>query len=91
MFNEGRYWERVREGELVAVEIHVGVPTPDKEQPPGTLTKTFAIRETHEGPDLAHAHAFIQPGWIIGASGRLDPKRIFRDGVLYRLQPGLIE
>jgi len=85
MFNEGQYWERVQTGELVAIPIHEGTPTPDKNLPPGTKTFTFAIRETSDGPDLAHAHAFVQPGWIIGASGRLDPKRIWKDGKLYRI------
>ncbi len=85
MFNEDRYWERVQSGELVAVPIHEGTPTPDKQQPPGTKTVTVAIRETLDGPDLAHAHGFIQPSGIIGASGLMDPKRIWKDGKVYRI------
>jgi hypothetical protein len=85
MFNDGRYWERVQSGELFYVTIHEGTPTPDKNQPPGTKTIMVAIRETLNGPDLAHAHGFIQPGWVIGAKGRLDPKRIWKDGKLYRI------
>src|SRR5258708_6968860 len=80
IFNEERYWERVQSGELVAITIHEGSPTADKNQPPGTKTVTVAIRETAAGPDLAHAHGFIQPGGIIGASGLMDPKRIWKDG-----------
>src|ERR1700728_1498913 len=85
MFNEGQYWEKVRSRELVAVVIHEGMPDPDSGQPSGTITRTYAIRD-RDGNDLVHAHAFIQPGWIIGASGRLDPKRIWKDGVLYRIK-----
>src|SRR5207247_3424047 len=85
MFNVGQYWERVLEGKLVAVPIHTGAPTPESGQPPGTTTKTFAIRETKNGPDLAHAHAFIRPDGTIGASGRPDPKRIWKDGKVYRI------
>ena len=88
MFNAGRYWERVREGELVIVELYSGEPDPDKGQPPGTRTVTYAFRESKAGPDLAHAHAFIQPGWVIGASGKPDPKRIWKDGILYLLKKG---
>ena len=73
MFNEGRYWERVQAGELVVVPIHEGKPMPDKEQPSGTKTVTVSIRD-HDGSELAHAHGFIQPGGIIGASGLMDPK-----------------
>src|SRR3989442_13633575 len=82
MFNKERYWERVQAGELVAVPIHTGTPSPESGQPPGTTTKTFAIRETANGPDLAHAHAFIRPDGTIGASGKPDPKRIWKDGKL---------
>lgn len=85
MFNEGRYWERVQAGELVAVIIHEGTPMADKNQPPNTKTVTVAIRESKEGPDLAHAHGFFQPGGTIGASGLMDPKRIWKDGKLYRI------
>jgi hypothetical protein len=80
MFNEGRYWERVQAGELVAVVIHEGTPTSDKNQPSGTKTVPVAIPESVDGPDLVHAHGFIQPGGKIGASGLMDPKRIWSDG-----------
>lgn len=85
MFNEGRYWERVQTGELVAVTIHEGTPTFDKNQPTGTKTVTIAIRESADGPDLVHAHGFIQPGGAIGASGLMDPKRIWKDGKVFRI------
>jgi hypothetical protein len=85
MFNEGRYWERVQSGELVAIPIHEDTPMADKNQPAGTKTVTYAIRETENGPDLAHAHGFIQPGGTIGASGKIDPKRIWKDGSVYRI------
>lgn len=85
MFNEGGYWDKVRRGELIMVPIHEGVPTPDKEQPLGTRTMTYALRESKDGPDVARIHGFVQPGWVIGASGMWDPKRIFKDGILYRI------
>src|SRR5260370_26331433 len=84
IFNTGRYWERVRSGELDAVVIHEGTPDSDSEQPPGTVTRTYEIRD-RSGAALAHAQAFIQPGWVIGGSGKLDPKRIWKDGKLYRI------
>ena|SRR5579862_812892 len=85
MFNEGRYWERVQSGDLVEVRLHEGTPTPDKKLPLGTKTVTVAIRETPSGPDLVHAHGFILPDGRIGASGLMDPKRIWKDGKVYRL------
>ena len=84
MFNSGMYWERVRSGELELVIIHQGTPDPESEQPPGTVTRMYSIRNSL-GEDLVHAHAFIQPGWVIGGGGRLDPKRIWKDGKLYRI------
>ena len=88
MFNAGKYWERVQSGELNSVEIHVGTPDAASGQPLGTRSKTIEIRDK-TGAALAHAHGFIQPGWIIGASGKLDPKRIWKDGILYRIDPKL--
>src|SRR5262245_51311602 len=86
MFNDGRYWERVQAGELYAKIIHEGTPTLESGQPPGTRTMMIEIRESENGPALAHCHGFIQPGWVIGASHRLDPKRIWKDGKVYRIK-----
>jgi hypothetical protein len=72
IFNEGRYWERVHEGTLKAEIIHEGTPDAASEQPPGTVTRTYEIQDL-DGNALARAHAFIQPGWIIGGSGKVDP------------------
>jgi hypothetical protein len=85
IFNEGLYWPRVQIGELDAVAIHWGTPDPESGQEPGTRTVMIAIRDK-TGADLVHAHGFIEPGWMIGASGKLDPKRIWKDGKLYRLK-----
>ena len=87
MFNEGQYWRRVQAGELFQKIIHKGTPDPQNNQPPGTMTVTIAIREgSEDGPTLAEVHGFIEPGWVIGASGKLDPKRIWKDGKVYRIR-----
>jgi len=83
MFNEGRYWERVQAGELIAVTLREGSPDPANQQPAGTKSVVYVIR-TREGEDLVHAHAYVKPDGAIGASGRPDPKRIYKDGTVYR-------
>jgi hypothetical protein len=89
MYNEGRYWPRVQAGELFCKIIHKGVPDHSSGQPPGTMTVMIAIREgSIDGRDLVHAHGFVESGWVIGASGKLDPKRIWKDGNLYRRKKG---
>jgi hypothetical protein len=84
MFNELMLVERAKNGEIEEV-IHAGVPTEDKGLPDGSETQMVSYREKN-GLELARAHRFVLPDGSIGASGKPDPKRLLKDGVLYRLR-----
>lgn len=85
MFNEGGYVERVRKGELTEVIVHSGIPNPVIGLPAGTKSQMISYRDEN-GEEVARAHRFLKPDGTIGASGLADPKRIFKNGTLYRLE-----
>ena len=85
MFNESMLVERAKAGEIVEVVIHSGLPTPDKGLPAGSRTQMISYRDK-SGLELARAHRFVLPDGSIGASGKPDPKRMLKDGILYRLR-----
>ena len=39
-----------------------------------------------DGSELVRAHRFVLPDGSIGASGKPDPKRLLKDGKLYRIE-----
>ena len=83
--HEEGYVERAEAGELEEVIIHRGNPSPEVGLPPGSNSETVSYR-TQNGEELARAHRFVLPDGTIGASGKADPKRVFKDGILYRLE-----
>jgi hypothetical protein len=85
MFNEGRFVERAEKGEIKAVLIHTGIPSPEVGLPLGSRSEMISYREIN-GLELARAHQYVLPDGGIGASGKPDPKRILKDGTLYRLE-----
>jgi hypothetical protein len=85
MFNELMLVERAKTGEIEEVVIHSGIPTADKGLPDGSQTQMVSYREK-SGVELARAHRFLLPDGSIGASGKPDPKRLLKDGILYRLR-----
>ena len=86
IFNEGRYWERVQTGELTMRINRDTHPTRTKaKEPYCTRTQEISILDAN-GFELARAHRYVRPDGEIGASGKPDPRRAFKDGVMYRLQ-----
>jgi hypothetical protein len=83
MFNEGMYWELVCSRKYTFKVIRDGEPEPDSNEPPGTRSWAISIRD-EIGIEVVQAHMYKRPGWVIGASGKPDPKRIYKDGKLYR-------
>ena len=84
-FNDGRYWERVESGELHTEEWdsrHPSLPTAN--EPYCTRSLMLAYLD-QDGNEIARVHQYLRPDGTIGASGRPDPKRLFENGVLYRL------
>ena len=82
MFNTGGYEDRVQKGEL-KVRVDSSHPTPPKaNMPAGTLSQMVAYLDTN-GNEVVGAHRYLKTDGTLGASGRPDPKRILKDGVLY--------
>lgn len=85
MFNEEQFEERVKKGEIKVVLIHSGIPSPEVGLPSGSRTEMISYRDIN-GLELARAHQYVLPDGTIGASGQPDPKRILKDGKLYRIE-----
>jgi hypothetical protein len=52
--------------------------------PLGTRSQMISYRDSNDD-EVARVHQYVKPNGAIGASGRPDPKRVLKDGILYRL------
>lgn len=87
-FNDGRYWERVQSGELRTEEWDSRHPSlPVANEPYCTRSLMLSYFDGN-GTEVARVHQYVRPDGTIGASGRPDPKRLFEEGILYRLVKG---
>lgn len=86
MFNDGKYWQRSQSGEFSVVVLEDRHPalTAAKE-PHCTRSQMLSYRDS-TGNEVARVHQYLRPDGTIGASGKPDPKRLYKDGQLYRLQ-----
>lgn len=83
MFNDGKYDERAKAGELtvrVAREHH---PSSPKAAVPFCTRSQIIAYVDSNGDEIATAHRYLQPDGTLGASGLPDPKRLLKDGTLY--------
>jgi hypothetical protein len=85
-FNRGRYYERVLSGELRAVAKRDSTPVRTKaNEPIGTHSQEVSYLDA-ANQEVARVHQYIRPGGHVGASGLPDPKRLFENGILYRIR-----
>lgn len=86
-FNDGKYWERVKNGELRPVVLGEGTPQPEMlaKEPPGTVSQSLSYRDQNND-EIARVHQYLRTDGTVGASGLPDPKRLFEGGVLYRIE-----
>jgi len=75
LFNDGRYWERVNENELVAAVEREGPARPQAGQPPGTMSRMVWYFDSQR-QRVALVHEYRLPDGTLGGSGRPDPKRL---------------
>ncbi len=89
MFNDGRYWERVEQGELVAFTQANRHPAPPFE-PFCTVSQTvhYYARTSPLPEKVAVVHQYLRPDGTLGASGMPDPKAIIEGDTMYILDPG---
>lgn len=58
---------------------------PLAKEPYCTESQEVSYSDPATGDELARAHRYLRPDGKIGASGLPDPKRVFVNGVLYRI------
>ena len=95
LFNEGKYQERIEKGEF-RVERKTYTPKEDVLQDFGDVISVGTYAFDGDGNEVVYAHHYESPkGEVLyrnkqtGAiyrDGKMDPKRILKDGVQYHLQ-----
>jgi hypothetical protein len=85
LFNEGQYWDRMRNGEFTPVLLEDRHPSVMKaDEPFCTQSQSISYRDS-EDREVVRVHQYLRPDKTLGASGRPDPKRLYQNGVWYRL------
>jgi len=83
MFNAGDYEGRVAAGQLSRRLVSDRHPTSPRAEVPYCTRSQLVQYQDATGTEVATAHQYLQPDGTLGASGRPDPKRVLKDGVLY--------
>lgn len=86
MFNHGDYWARVKKGEYKEFTVKDRHPSPPLAPVPHCTRSQLLAYIDLEGQEVARVHQYLLPNGSIGTSGMPDPKRLFHDGILYRLK-----
>lgn len=84
LFNDGRYFERLKAGELRAVVMEERPAPSAANQPPGTRSQMISYRDATD-KEIARVHQYLKPDGTLGASGKPDPKRLLIEDTLFRL------
>lgn len=83
-FNESQIPMQIQSGELVETFLHnkeLDCPEP-WQGPPGTRSQI--VRYASPGGEwVATVHRYLRPDGSLGASGKLDPKRLRIGGIIY--------
>jgi hypothetical protein len=83
MFNDGRYWQRAKAGELREVIVRDGHPSAPKANEPFCTRSQTIIYRDRDSRRVAVVHQYLRQDGTLGASGVPDPKKLWRDGVVY--------
>jgi hypothetical protein len=87
MFNEDRIAERGESGDLTVKITRSREVTENRIENwmPGTQSQELRYYD-RESNLVAKAHRYLRPDGKLAASGLVDPKRVVRNGVLYKLR-----
>lgn len=85
MFNSLDLWTRAKAKEFQMVVMESRQAPPSSGEPDGTLSQMVSYRDG-DSNEIARVHQYLRADGTIGASGLPDPKRLFHDGTLYRLE-----
>jgi hypothetical protein len=83
MFNELDLWTLAQQGTLRQKVIYEGKPRAGTKFPKGTKSQVIRYYDPTTGRQVAIVHQYSLPDGSIGASGKPDPKRVVKDGVVY--------
>jgi hypothetical protein len=83
MFNDGKYWEQVKQGILRAELKANNHPSSPRAKVPFCTRSQYLVYSNSNGQKIAGVHQYLRPDGKLGASGRPDPKELFVNGVLY--------
>jgi hypothetical protein len=75
-------------GEFTTRVGDVGKPSPESDQPPGTVSVELLYSDRRTDDFVARVHFYWLPNGEIGASGVHDPKQLVIDGMVYRQRKG---
>src|SRR6476661_1025519 len=86
MFNDDLLWERAQTGEFTELVWREGHPSPKRSGEP-FCTRSQVIRYLDRSNRLvAVVHQYLRPNGTVGGSGMPDPKRMFKNGVIYAVR-----
>jgi len=77
--NEGGYPAKI--DTLICECIYDKPASPRSNQPPGTRSRLYKYSDGNI--PVMHLHCFVLPSGELGASKKMDPKRLLIDGVYY--------
>jgi hypothetical protein len=83
IFNNGRYWDRARWGDLYQTVEEEGHPSPPLAGEPYCTRSQIVAYRDDLGHQVARVHQYLRPDQTIGLSGRPDPQLVLEEGVLY--------
>jgi len=87
MFNDGQYWEQVKQGTLQSIVVANNHPSSPRANEPVCTRSQYIIYVNTESEKVAGVHQYLRTDGTIGASGRPDPKELLVDGILYIPEP----
>ncbi|MCW5969848.1 MAG: hypothetical protein KIT57_15175 [Blastocatellales bacterium] len=85
LFNQGRYWEQVKNGQLHEKVLKDAHPSRPKAREPYCTRSQIIAYLDGRGNRIAVVHQYLRKDGTIGASGKPDPKSLLVEGVLYRV------
>ena len=84
LFNDGGYWENVQSGKWTAHILESRISDALTEETVQITSVMYSYYDEN-GAEVARVHQYERPDKTIAASGKPDPKRLVKEGILYRL------
>jgi adenylate kinase family enzyme len=87
MFNEGHYYERMKNGEFQEVIVSRNPRRRGDRRVRKTESQIVDYQDKY-GNRVARVHQYRKPDGTLGGSGKPDPKSLFHEGVFYVIYEG---